>query len=145
MKISPLPSVELWLGLRIKLIEDRSAAEEHTSLVNFYMYMRTSTEEWRPSERNKRGKFILFRQRNKQYVKNCQHKGFWTTDRILWKSNEVYRTFVVLNSLSLVIRLSLYLLIQRGYMSYGRFISRFQRRRERKRKVGVNFLLIPFS
>ena len=145
MKISPLPSVELWLGLRIKLIEDRSAGEEHTSLANFYMYMRTSTEEWRPSERNKSRKFILFRQRNKKYVKNCQDKGFWTMGRISWKSNEVYRPFAVLNSLSLVVRLSLYLLIQRGYMSYGRFISRFQRRRKRKRNVGVTFLLLPFS
>ena len=65
--------------------------------------------------------------------------------RISWKSNEVYRPFAVLNSLSLVVRLSLYLLIQRGYMSYGRFISRFQRRRKRKRNVGVTFLLLPFS
>lgn len=38
----------------------------------------------------------------------------------------VYTGFLALDSVSLVIRLSLYLLIQGGCLSHGRFISCFQ-------------------
>ena len=44
----------------------------------------------------------------------------------------VYTVFPALNSLSLVIRMSPFLLVQEGYLSHGRFISRFQERRARE-------------
>lgn len=71
--------------------------------------------------------FISFRQINDTFVLNWQNKEIWTWGNVIKEeTNFVYIVFSALNSLFLMISVSLYLLVQGGYLSHGTFISSFQ-------------------
>lgn len=95
---------------------------------------------------------IPFRKRNNKVVKNWQGRGIWASARKLqggekkdksYYNNVYLYRFLSLNSPSLVVGMSSFLVVQRGHLSNGNFTSCFQ---EETRRIRVLFskLLILF-